>query len=215
MRRVFITGTDTGIGKTRVGCAWLRELQDAGRRVAPMKPVASGANPAGENDDARALIEAAGGRHQYRQVNPYLYAPPIAPHIAAAEAGNVPDLHHLAHCARELEQSADLLLVEGAGGWMVPLSESLMMVDLVRALQAEVVLVVGMRLGCLNHAMLSERSILDDDVPLLGWIANWLEPEMSRGAENLATLRARMRSPFLGQLHHGAASLRWRRDPLA
>lgn len=187
----FITGTDTGVGKTRVACALLEALTDAGYPSVGMKPVASGASltPAGwRNTDAEALRAASGVDCDYADVNPYCFEPAIAPHLAAEAAGQEIELDQILGSFARLKQCARFVVVEGAGGWRVPLGMSLTTSGLARALELPVVLVVGMRLGCLNHALLSVEAIRRDGVPLAGWIANGVDAEMSAVGRNLVTL---------------------------
>lgn len=191
MRSFFVTGTDTEIGKTFVSCRLIAALKASGQRVAPMKPIASGAEATAgglRNEDAQQLIAAAGLELPYEDVNPYCFPPPIAPHLAAAEAGVAIDLAVIRAAFERLRQRADRVVVEGVGGWLVPLGDELLLPDLVRALDLPVVLVVGLRLGCLNHALLTARRIMDDGFPLVGWIANPIDPGMARREENVATL---------------------------
>lgn len=204
-RGVFVTGTDTGVGKTRASALLVRAQRACGRRAIGMKPVASGCRetPDGlRNEDAQALIAASDPAPAYALCNPYAFAPPIAPHIAAREAGVAIALDPIVAAYGQLAAMADRVVVEGVGGWSVPLSDALMQVDLVRALDLPVVLVIGLRLGCINHALLSTRAIRADDCVLAGWIANRIDPDMARAEENLDTLRARIDAPLLGVLAH-------------
>lgn len=213
MKRWFITGTDTEIGKTRVACAWIRMLVARGERVAAMKPVASGCVQAGDglrSEDALALLDATNVSLEYQQVNPYAYAPPIAPHIAAAQAGEAPNPSRIAAVADAIE--ADHLVIEGVGGWCVPLSEDAMLADLVRLLRAEVILVVGMRLGCINHALLSAAKIAQDDCVLAGWVANRLDPDMAEYGNNRKTLEKYLQAPLLAALPWEGKTLQLRSE---
>lgn len=197
---IFITGTDTEIGKTHVACGLIRAAVAAGLRVAPFKPVAAGCadTPHGlRNDDAEALIAASGRDWPYATVNPYALRDPIAPHLAAADAGVTVEPARIAACHAELAAEADLVVAEGAGGWAVPLGDDLDFPTLVAAQGWPVVLVVGMRLGCLNHARLSAAAIARA-APLAGWIANVLPPEQPRLSDNLATLSMWLDAPRLG-----------------
>lgn len=207
MSAVFVTGTDTGIGKTFASVALLHAHRAHDRTAVGMKPVASGSRvtPDGlRNEDAEALIAASDPAPAYALCNPFAFAPPIAPHIAAREAGVEIVLPPIVDAFQRLAARADRVVVEGVGGWSVPLSASLMQADLVRALDIPVVLVVGVRLGCLNHALLSARAIVADGCTLVGWIANRIDPEMAVADANLATLRERLGVPLLGDLAHGA-----------
>ncbi len=205
MNGVFVAGTDTGIGKTYASCAMLGALRARGLRAVGMKPVASGCHetPAGlRNEDAEALIATSDPAPAYADCNPFAFAAPIAPHLAARDHGIEIDLARVRDAYARLAGTADRVVVEGVGGWMVPLSETLMQADLVRALDIPVILVVGLHLGCINHALLSVRAIAGDGCRLLGWIANRIDPAMDRAEQNLATLRARIDAPLLGVLDH-------------
>jgi dethiobiotin synthetase len=205
---IFIAGTDTGVGKTLVAATLLAALNAAGCRAVGMKPVASGCEqtPDGlRNDDAERLIAHSAGPLDYDLVNPYALAEPIAPHLAAADAETQIRLDPILAAFAALSTNADCVVVEGVGGWAVPLSPTLMQADLVRALNLPVILVVGLRLGCINHALLSARAIVDDGCALIGWIGNGIDPTMARVGENVAALRARLPAPCLGVLPAGAA----------
>lgn len=198
MKRLFVTGTDTEVGKTHVACHLIRQLVAEGHRVAGFKPVASGCRHTGEglrNADALALMAAANVDLEYAQVNPYAFEPAIAPHVAADRAGERIDPERIGRIAAGIR--ADYLVIEGAGGWCVPIADGIMLADLARPLTDEIVLVVGLRLGCINHALLSEQQIRRDGFRLAGWIANTLAPEMPALSENIAALKARMSSPLL------------------
>jgi dethiobiotin synthetase len=206
-RGVFVTGIDTGIGKTHASVALLRAHRARGRRASGMKPVASGCRATREglrNEDAEALIAASDPAPAYVLCNPFAFEPAIAPHIAAREASVELSLRPIDAAFREITARTDRIVVEGVGGWAVPLSDSLMQADLVRALALPVVLVVGLRLGCINHTLLTARAIEADGCALAGWIANRIDPEMAFADENLATLRGRLAAPLLGELAFGA-----------
>ena len=201
MLRLFVTGTDTGVGKTRMAAALCLAFVAAGRRVAGMKPVASGcvATPEGlRNDDALALRAAMNVRASYADVNPFAYEPAIAPHIAAAEAGQPVDVDVLDRSYERLALQSDVTVVEGAGGWLAPLDDTHTFADLAVRWQLDVVLVVGLRLGCLNHALLSVESIQRHGLKLAGWIGNSVDAEFPRRDANVETLRARIAAPCLG-----------------
>ena len=207
-RAVYITGTDTGVGKSLVAATLLAALNSNGVRAVGMKPVASGCErtPAGlRNADAELLIEHSAGAPAYVNVNPYAFADPIAPHLAAADAGVAIELSRIDAAFAALSTDAQFIVVEGVGGWMAPLGPRLMQADLVRALHLPVILVVGLRLGCLNHALLSARAIRADGAELTGWIASSVDAQMARREDNLATLRERLEAPCLGVLPHSAA----------
>jgi dethiobiotin synthetase len=198
---VFITGTDTGVGKTRVAAALCRGLAARGIRVAAMKPVASGCalTPEGlRNEDALALLEAMNVRARYSDVNPYAFAPAIAPHIAAREAGVDIDFSVLDRAYERLRMQSQALIVEGAGGWLAPLDSSRAFADLAVHWQMDVVLVVGMRLGCLNHALLTVESVERRGLNLRGWVANSIDPGFERVTENISSLKSRISAPCLG-----------------
>lgn len=209
MKRWFITGTDTEIGKTQVACALLRYLAARGHRAAGMKPVASGCDktPVGlRNDDALGLLLAANVALPYETVNPISFEPAIAPHIAAEESGQSIDIDKIRIRAQAIK--ADYLIIEGVGGWCVPLGGGRMLADLARALADEVILVVGMRLGCINHALLTAAQIERDGIPLKGWVANHVDPEMQAQTENFRTLQTLMPTPLLGVLRWGEQEFR-------
>jgi dethiobiotin synthetase len=206
-RSVYITGTDTGIGKTRVSAAWLHALRGVGLASVGMKPVASGCErTAGgwRNEDDLALLAASAAPPAYEDVNPYALPLPLAPELAARDAGVDIRLDRVVAAYQRLQGRADAVVVEGVGGWAAPLSASLMQVDVVRALALPVVLVVGLRLGCLNHALLSARAIAADGCRLLGWVGNAIDPGMACREEHRAMLGARIDAPCLGWLPHDA-----------
>lgn len=202
---VFITGTDTGIGKTLASCALLHALRGRGLRAVGMKPVASGCESVdGEwrNGDALALQAAGESGIAYADINPYALRHPLAPELAARDAGIIVALQPILDAHARLARQADACVVEGVGGWAAPLSASLMQADLVRALRLPVLLVVGLRLGCLSHALLSARAIAADGAHLAGWIASHVDPDMERVEDNLAMLRERLPAPCWGVLPH-------------
>lgn len=202
-RGYFVTGTDTGVGKTLFACALVHAFSAAGQRAAGMKPVAAGAERrAGvlENDDVRALKAAAGLDLPDALVNPYCFEPPIAPHIAAAEAATAIELERIHAAYRELAGRLDCVVVEGAGGFYVPLGAGIDTCDLARTLDLPVILVVGLRLGCLNHALLTAAAVRAAGLELAGWVANHLDPEMARVEENVSALKERLRAPLIARL---------------
>ena len=213
MQSFFVTGTDTGAGKTFASGTLLHALRGRNLRAVGMKPVASGCErTAGgwRNEDALALLAASDPRPPYADLNPYALPEPLAPEIAAREAGVTLALPTIVAAYQRLQALADVVVVEGVGGWAAPLSASLDQVDVVRALRLPVVLVVGMRLGCLNHARLTARAIRADGADLIGWIANEVDPEMARRDENFELLKARIDAPCWGRLVHCAPA-----DPAA
>jgi dethiobiotin synthetase len=201
MNRLFITGTDTGVGKTRIATGLCLAFAAAGKRVTAMKPVASGCTPTAaglRNDDANALLDAMNVRASYAEVNPYAFEPAIAPHIAASEAGRSIDFDLLDRCYERLSLRSDVTVVEGAGGWLAPLDARRTFADLAAHWQLDVVLVVGLRLGCLNHALLTAESIGRRGLRLCGWVGNSIEAEFARRDENLMTLQSRIAAPCIG-----------------
>jgi len=194
----FITGTDTSVGKTLVSCALLQCFAAQGRRVAGFKPVAAGVDADGMNDDAKALLAAGNIALRYEQVNPYCLREAIAPHIAAQLADTDIDLTRIVESYTALRVRADMVIVEGAGGFVVPLNANEDTGDLARHLGLPIILVVGMRLGCLNHALLTVEAIAARGLKLAGWVANRLDKDMARFHENVATLQLRIRAPMLG-----------------
>lgn len=198
-RAFFVTGTDTEVGKTAVCCALLEAARAAGLRTAAVKPVAAGCDEHGRNEDALQLQACMTERMPYSRVNPVALAEPIAPHLAAAREGRTLRVDELAALCRDgMAGDADLVLVEGAGGWRVPVGPRETLADLAVALQLEVILVVGMRLGCINHALLTAEAIRHDGLNLAGWVANEPGERMACYEENLDTLRALLPAPLLG-----------------
>ncbi len=194
----FVTGTDTGVGKTLVSCALLHALAARGRHVAGFKPVAAGCGEDGHNDDATALCAASTMRLAYDQVNPYCLPQAVAPHLAARHAGAHIDLGRILASYRDIAGQADEVIVEGAGGFLVPLNDKQTSADLAQEMALPVILVVGMRLGCINHALLTVRAIADYQLECAGWIANVLDDKMPALQENIDALRERIAAPLLG-----------------
>jgi len=202
---IFVTGTDTGVGKTRVACALVRALRASGARVAGMKPIAAGIDDGAQaNADVAALTEADGLGLPLRVRNPYAFRDPIAPHLAARDCGVTVDLRVIAAAFRELAHWADVAIVEGAGGARVPVGPGLDMLDVARGLRLPVLLVVGMRLGCLNHALLSVDAIAARGLTLAGWVANRIDPSMLRADDNVAALRELIAAPLVADVAYGA-----------
>ncbi|TDG15886.1 dethiobiotin synthase [Seongchinamella unica] len=200
-RTYFVTGTDTEVGKTAVSCALLEAAASAGLSTAAVKPVAAGCDDRGQNEDALQLMASMTARLDYDQVNPVALQPAIAPHIAAAQAGRNLQASRLAGlCRGVMMAGSDLVLIEGAGGWRVPLSSRETLADLARELGVGVILVVGMRLGCINHALLTAEAVRRDGLPLAGWVANQAGETMSCYPENLDTLRRWLPAPLLGEI---------------
>jgi dethiobiotin synthetase len=205
-RGVFIAGTDTGVGKTYIAAAMVRALVREGMRVAVMKPVAAGAEVTPEglrNADALALAQAANVARPYALVNPFCLPLAASPHIAALNAGIRIDL---AAIRRASDCDAEVLVVEGAGGWLAPISDIETMADVAKTLRLPVILVVGLRLGCLNHALLTAESIASSGLPLAGWIANHMQPDFAHAAENIALLERRLDAPLLESVAFDAAA---------
>ena len=200
-RGFFVTGTDTGVGKTRVAVELIHALRAQGLRVAAMKPVSAGSEPGELNEDVVALMQAANVAADLSDVNPYAFAEPIAPHIAAQRAGVKIEISVIAAAYSRLAAMADVVVVEGAGGWRVPLNEREDMADLAQRLGLPVVLVVGLRLGCINHAVLTAESISNRDVRWAGWVGNHIDPSMAQQSENLDALKLRLPEPCLGVQH--------------
>ncbi|MYM64266.1 dethiobiotin synthase [Pseudomaricurvus sp. HS19] len=205
-KKFFIAGTDTDVGKTLIACGLLEKARQQGLRTAAIKPVAAGCEetPDGlRNSDALALQAAMTSEFDYSEVNPVALRSAIAPHIAAQQEGRVLSAARLAgYCQGLFMAPADLLLVEGAGGWRVPLNPRENLSQLAQELQLPVVLVVGMKLGCLNHALLTAEAIQRDGLVLAGWVANRVDPDMNCYEENVATLKGLLKAPCLGEVPH-------------
>ena len=205
-RAWFVTGTDTGVGKTLVSQALLTAFVHAGRRAAGMKPVASGCDisAAGlRSADATALIASGNVAVDYADVNPYAFGPATAPHLAAAAVQAQIDVAVIERHYRRLAACADEVVVEGVGGWLVPIDARTTMADVVQRLQWPVILVVAMRLGAINHALLTSAAIEAHGCHLAGWIANAVEPQSPSGY--VGALRARLPAPLVGEIPFGAA----------
>lgn len=207
IKTFFITGTNTHVGKTRIAVALLQYFSMQGCRTLGIKPVASGAYKQDDhfvNEDAIALSRASSVSVPYGMTNPILLQSPIAPHIAAKQEGRLLSVESVMQgLVPTLAVEVDVRIIEGAGGWMVPLNERESMPDLVRALQCPVILVVGMTLGCLNHAQLTLQAIQASGALCVGWIANCIDPNMLVLQENIDTLRERLTVPCLGVTDYG------------
>ena len=200
---LFVTGTDTEVGKTAVSCALLESARALGLETAAVKPVAAGCDASGQNEDALQLMASMTSVLAYEQVNPVALAEAIAPHLAARHEGVQLQVGRLAgQCRSVMAGGADLVLIEGAGGWRVPLNPTETLADLARELDVGVILVVGMRLGCINHALLTAEAIRADGLQLVGWVANQCGPRMAAHQENLDTMRDLLPAPLLGELPH-------------
>jgi dethiobiotin synthetase len=203
MRGYFITGTDTDVGKTIIALGLIEKLQQQGCKVGVMKPLAAGCEITNEglrNSDALQLQRQGNLQLDYHTINPYPFAPAIAPHIAADDEGVRVDIETIYQHYQSIAAQGDWVVIEGAGGWQVPLNDFQTIADLGKRLQLPVILVVGMRLGCISHALLTVESIAAAGVPLAGWVANQLYPEMNRLEENIATLQQRIEAPLLGRV---------------
>ena len=199
----FVTGTDTGVGKTLVACSLLKAFAARGFKALGMKPVATGAVPGGNglvHDDVERLIAAGNVTAPREHVNPYCFAPPMAPHIAAAEAGMKIDLDRIGHCFNALAGRADIVIVEGVGGFRVPLGPGADTAQLAARLALPVVLVVALRLGCLNHALLTVEAIAGRGLTLAGWVANHIDPRMTAAEENVRALETLIAAPLLARI---------------
>lgn len=197
----FVTGTDTGVGKTLISTALVHQFAQQGLKSVGMKPIAAGCdlvNGQWINEDVTQLIAASNVDAPLKLINPYAFAPPIAPHIAAQQAGEAISLDAIVDAFLQLEALADIVIVEGAGGFLVPLDDQLTMADLVVKLDIPVILVIGVRLGCINHAFLTIEAIKSRGLKLAGWVANQLDPEMLMFDENVNSLKLRIKVPYMG-----------------
>jgi dethiobiotin synthetase len=203
LKGFFVTGTDTDCGKTEITLGLMHRLQQDGLQVLGMKPVAAGADETLQglqNDDALRIQQQSSKRIPYQQVNPFVYAPSIAPHLAAEESGRPIEMETILATYSQLAAMCDCVIVEGAGGWRVPLNEELSISDLALTLKLHVILVVGMRLGCINHALLTVESIRQSGMELIGWVANHVDVDMLAQSGNLQTLGNRLNAPLLGEV---------------
>jgi dethiobiotin synthetase len=207
-RSFFVTGTDTGVGKTLVCCALLYGFAALGKSVIGMKPVAAGAIRSADgmvNDDVALLRAASNVEAPPQLVNPYCFEPPIAPHLAAEHAGAAIELATIVSAYRQLAALADIVIVEGVGGFCVPLNREEDGADLAQRLGLPVILVVGLRLGCLNHALLTAQAIRAKGLLLAGWIANRIDPALAAADENVSALAERLSAPLLGKVKFAVA----------
>ena len=201
----FITGTDTDAGKTWISLGIIEALKQQGKKVGVMKPISAGCEQTENglrNQDALLLQQHSNIELDYDTINPYAFEPAIAPHIAAADAGIRMDIESLYQKLQTIEQQSDCIVVEGAGGWLVPLNDFQTMADLAKRFELPVILVVGMQLGCINHALLSVEAIRATGLPLIGWVANQVSAEMNRLDENIETLQQMIEAPMLGHIPH-------------
>ncbi len=185
----FIAGTDTDCGKTQITLALLAYFQRQNLTTLGLKPIAAGINQYHKNDDAEQLNQASSIILDYKTTNPYLFNEPISPHIAAANEGKNINLNDLKDWLKPLKEKANMVLVEGAGGWYAPISDENTMADIVIQNQLPVILVVGLKLGCLNHALLTVEAIQNTGCQLMGWIGNQLDPDMNALNQNILTLK--------------------------
>ena len=196
----FLTGTDTEIGKTFTACALLHAARAAGLAAAGLKPVAAGVDANGRNEDVDQLVAASSVALPPAVVNPYCFRAAVAPHIAAAEEGRAIDFAVIADAVATARRQADFVVVEGVGGFRVPLGVDRDSADLAVALGLPVILVVGLRLGCINHALLTAEAVAARGLKLAGWVANTVDPDMARRDENIAALAGHLDAPLLGVL---------------
>jgi dethiobiotin synthetase len=202
----FITGTDTDVGKTYIATALVQHFCEQGLQAVGMKPVAAGAelvNGRLLNSDVIELIKASNVDADLALINPYVFAPAIAPHIAAEQAGIRVSLDNIQQSFDVLQTKADVVVVEGAGGFRVPVNRQETMADLAVKLNLPIVLVVGVRLGCINHALMTAGSIRAAGLNLVGWVANRIDPNMPAIEENIATLKAMLKAPFIADVAWG------------
>ncbi len=205
MKKYFVTGTDTEVGKTFVTSALLKLMSDEGKKCVGLKPIASGCEKVDGcwvNEDALSLIKNSSLKLPYEQINPIAFPEAIAPHLAAIKNGidltskNITDFCHKTF--NDYENLVDCILVEGAGGWFVPLNNKETYADVVKPLNLDIILVVGIRLGCINHALLTESAIQQSGLSLAGWVANGIDPKTSEQPDIVATLTSRINAPCLG-----------------
>lgn len=199
-QHIFVTGTDTEVGKTRITTGLMAVLQQQGLKTAGMKPIASGCewiDGQWQNEDALAMIQQSNVSLPYTSVNPYAFEPAIAPHIAARQVNTEVSLSVIQQQYQQIKQHSDAVIVEGAGGWLVPINDTETMADLATSLALPVVLVVAIKLGCINHALLSAQAIEQQGLELAGWVANHLD-EQNESADIVATLKQHIKAPCLG-----------------
>ncbi|HAI96542.1 MAG: dethiobiotin synthase [Cycloclasticus sp.] len=204
-KNFFITGTDTDVGKTYVAAELVKAFQAGQIKASGFKPVAAGAKRVDgqfKNDDALELMCESSQEFSYKDINPYCFEPPIAPHIAADQAGVVIDISVIKSCYAKHQLVSDVVIIEGAGGWKVPLNSKMGFDDLALSLDAAVIIVVGLKLGCINHALLTEEAVLNKGCQVAGWIGNDLSGDFDEVNENLEALKGRMKSKFLGAFEY-------------
>jgi dethiobiotin synthetase len=202
-RRIFITGTDTDVGKTLFSVALVKALQDKQKSVRAFKPIAAGCEKhegVFKNTDALNLINALSIDMEYQQVNPIALEPAIAPHIAADKSGVSISVKALQQVCPLNHYHEDYLVIEGAGGWLVPLNQQETFADYVEAESLEVILVIGLKLGCLNHALLTQENIMTRGLKLVGWVANHIDPKMDNQQDNIETLKQQIKAPLIAEI---------------
>jgi dethiobiotin synthetase len=203
MHTYFITGTDTNIGKTAITCGLIAKLTDEGFRVGGMKPVAAGCHIEDGfmiSDDVKKIVEVSNVNLNINEINPYQFEPPIAPHISFKKNKKEIDIHMIKKHLRSFENELDYLFIEGVGGYAVPLTENFSTADLIEALDVPIILVVGMKLGCINHTLLTVESILNEKQKLFGWVANRIDEHMLAYEENVSFLKEKIKAPCLGEV---------------
>ena len=207
MTNFFITGTDTGVGKTWFTVALMAALKRRGLNVMGMKPIATGAEKIKDrliNEDAKLIMQNCSQKVSYNLINPFVFELPIAPYVAAKHKGVVIDLDQIIKNYHLLRSMCDVLVVEGVGGWRVPVTNEHSLTDLVSKFDLSVILVVGMRLGCINHAILTAEAINADGLNLCGWVSNHLDRVYSKSEETIKTLKKRLNCPHIGNLLHNS-----------
>ena len=209
MKGFFVTGTGTSIGKTHISSCLLRELKVLGANPAPFKPVASGVDENGRNSDIQFLIKSSGFSGDVEEICPYLFKPHIAPHIAAELVADSITLPTIVDAFDRLCANHGAIVVEGAGGWKVPISEEHDMQSLAIALNLPVIVVVGIRLGCINHGLLTLESVAQSKVPVAGWIANHMDESGNVAEKNIEALRTRSPINMLGECAYGSSDISW------
>lgn len=210
---LFITGTDTGVGKTQISLSLIEKFNKNGYTTTALKPIASGCkqdkNGAWVNDDALALRDAITEKQPYAKINPFSFKDPIAPHLAAKRENKILSTNCVSQAIKQTlqYQTADVLIIEGAGGWALPLNSEEFYSEVISNLQIPVILVIGIRLGCLNHAILTSQSILSSGALYLGWIANCIDPHMQAQDETIEALKTLIQAPYLGTMPYQNNSL--------
>ena len=207
MTNFFITGTDTGVGKTWFTVALMAALKRRGLNVMGMKPIATGAEKIKDrliNEDAKLIMQNCSQKVSYNLINPFVFELPIAPHVAAKHEGVVIELDQITKNYHLLKSMCDVLVVEGVGGWRVPVTNEHSLTDLVSKLNLSVILVVGMRLGCINHAILTAEAINADGMNLCGWVSNHLDRVYSNSEETIETLKKRLHCPHIADLRYNS-----------